>query len=102
MAKLDMIALLTCIAYSAAAGGALQYESNKVEARAAYEAQERAESAPRADYAAVPDDGDYMVVRVVGYDCQGAGDMLLASDEDQLPKCARIEAVPAYAVPLSE
>lgn len=57
--------------------------------------------APRHDYAPVPDDGDYMVARVVGYDCQGAGDMLLATDEDQLPTCARIEAIQPYAVPLS-
>lgn len=70
---------------------------------AAYAQWDRVErSAPRHDYAPVPDDGDYMIARVIGFGCDGAGGPLLASDEDTLPKCLAIEPIAPYAVPLAQ
>jgi hypothetical protein len=42
-----------------------------------------------------------MVARVVGYGCQGATGPLLAGEEDELPLCESIKALPdPYAVQL--
>ncbi len=56
-------------------------------------------SSPYADQ----DDGRYQVVRVVGYFCRGATGPLLASEEDQLPHCESVKALPhPYALELWE
>ena len=44
----------------------------------------------------------YMIARVVGYDCDGASGPLLASQEDELPRCEAIEALPQpFAIALT-
>ena len=41
---------------------------------------------------------DMLAVHVVGYGCVGASGPLLATEEDNLPRCARIEALPDMVV----
>ncbi len=37
---------------------------------------------------------EYVLIGVIGYDCQGASGPLLAEYESDLPKCAAIEPLP--------
>ncbi len=37
---------------------------------------------------------EYVLIGVIGYDCQGANGPLLAQYEDHLPECAAIEPLP--------
>ncbi len=65
--------------------------------------QARADMNATAYVAPSNDDGGYMVARVVGYFCRGATGPLLASEEDQLPHCESVKALPhPYAVQLWE
>ncbi len=41
-----------------------------------------------------PDNNAYVLIGVIGYDCQGASGPLLAQYEDHLPECAAIEPLP--------
>ncbi len=41
-----------------------------------------------------PDNNAYVLIGVIGYDCQGASGPLLAEYESDLPECAIIEPLP--------
>lgn len=44
--------------------------------------------------ATMPADTPYVLIGVIGYDCQGASGPLLAEYESDLPECAIIEPLP--------